>query len=493
MLNHKLVISLVCSLVISLSVSAHPLNQDKKTDGVNWQSCLKYEFRGWFKNKAPQELLCGYVDAPLSYSEHIQTSNVRLALTRLPARGVKKGSVVVVSGGPGLPGINPYVANDKTIGRLREYYDIIGYDPRGVGQSDPRISCDLPEHDKQPEFDESDKVSYEADVLKIITACINQTGAQVVQHIGTYEAVNDLNTIRAALGEPGLTAVAYSYGTQVAALFAERFPKQTRALVLDGVVDLSEDDYSQQLNQALGYQQTFQRFAAYCGNVHNCPLPSDEVEAVEKFRRILLDIHQKPLTTKSGRIITADDVLKSTELLLLWSEYWPDLATFLRKASLRDADEKMADMISENFGSESENALNVISCADIAMPDADRRVLRRQRTAINAAAPFRNVFAVPESPLAVCDMWPYRGKIKAHIPTPSPLLPPLLFVSQRHDPTTPYANALRMAKWFRSPVVTREGDGHTLALSGIDRCVDEAVVSYLLAPLRAAHEKNCRP
>ncbi|MBJ2216951.1 alpha/beta hydrolase [Pseudomonas sp. MF7453] len=118
--------------------------------------------------------------------------------------------------------------------------------------------------------------------------------------------------------------------------------------------------------------------------------------------------------------------------------------------------------------------------------------MRKQRQAIREASPFTNYLAVQQSGLELCDLWPWRGTLSAHVPVAAPNLPPLLFVGQQFDPTTPYINARQMAKWFKSPLVTREGDGHTLVLNGIDRCVDEAVVDYLLAPHETRPDKTCR-
>lgn len=493
MSNNQLLVLLATHVVTPVLAGTHsPAATGEQPVSVSWQPCANSEFDDWFDDEPPQGLLCGYVDAPLIYPAVAQAGKVRLAMTRLPARGFKKGSVVVISGGPGLPGINPYMSSDSAVGRLKESYDIIGYDPRGVGQSTPTISCELPDRDEQTLFEGRAIAESEAQVRRTIAACINQTGAVVLQHIGTNEAVNDLNVIRVALGEAALTAVAYSYGTKVAALYAERFPEQTRALVLDGVVDLSEDDFTQQLNQARGYQQTFQRFAAYCAKGPHCPLPSDDAGAVDAFQKILRKVDEFPLITRDGGEITAEDLLVTAQALLLWSDRWQDLISLLRKADATNADEQVAQLIAENTRRETGDALSVITCADIAVPGTDIQVLRRRQQAIIAASPFYNYLAIQEQPLSMCDLWPFKGKDQAHVPIVSPVLPPLLFVGQRYDATTPYANARQMAKWFRSPLITREDDGHTFVLAGVDPCVDEAVVDYLLTPKASVDDRTCK-
>ncbi|HDX7773673.1 TPA: alpha/beta fold hydrolase, partial [Escherichia coli] len=197
---------------------------------IEWQSCMTSPYSDWFgKESSSPELLCGYLSVPLKYTdtgEDVSDENiplVRLAMTKLPAKSKRKGSVIIISGGPGLPGINPYINFDWPVTNLRESWDIIGFDPRGVGQSFPAINC------QQSNQERLVNVSEKQLILQKINACIHNTGAEVIRHIGSHEAVYDIERIRQALGDKQLTAVAYSYGTQIAALYAERFPSSIRS------------------------------------------------------------------------------------------------------------------------------------------------------------------------------------------------------------------------------------------------------------------------
>lgn len=461
---------------------------------MRWQYCQNSEFQHWFMGPPPLGLRCGYVGVPLIHqvnASHMLPGNngtVRLALTLLPATGVKKGSLVVISGGPGQPGINPQLVGDA---RLRKSYDIIGYDPRGVGQSTPKITCQLAENNETLSNNSNDIPAAELQVRKMINACIKGTGAEILQHMGTDEAVNDLNLIRHALGEPALTAVAYSYGTKVAVLYAERYPKKTRALVLDGVMDLAADNFTQRINQELGYQQSFLRFAAYCGKTGSCPLPADANQAIQVYHALLRKLHDHPFITQAGYEISADDVVTLTRTLLTWPDRWHELAVVLQQINTGIASQQLSDLVDESYSPDAEDALNVITCADVANPGSEPQ-LRRQRQEINTTAMYAHYLPLHEYPLEICDLWPYPGKLRPHVPVVSPTLPPLLFVGQRYDPATPYRNAQMMANWFKSPLITRERDGHTLVLKGADHCVDESVVDYLLAPKKPRHDKVCR-
>ncbi|EJZ9620328.1 alpha/beta fold hydrolase, partial [Escherichia coli] len=141
---------------------------------------------------------------------------------------------------------------------------------RGVGQSIPAINC------QQSDTGIQENITEKQRVLNKINSCIHNTGTEVIRHIGSNEAVYDIDRIRQALGDEQLTAVAYSYGTQIAALYAERFPSSIRSIVLDGVVDIDDlgDNFTWQLKQAQSYQETFDRFASWCARTKSCPLSS---------------------------------------------------------------------------------------------------------------------------------------------------------------------------------------------------------------------------
>ncbi|MBF7688183.1 alpha/beta fold hydrolase [Acinetobacter sp. EC24] len=464
---------------------------------IHWQSCRSDQFTHWFDEKPPRNLRCGFLDVPLAYSQSSlhpsqrNTRRVKLALTLLPATKVKKGSLVMISGGPGESGINPSLGEDPSVRKLRESYDIIGYDPRGVGESIPRISCEVNATSEQQLKYNDDIADAERQTRNLISSCIQQTGADVLQHIGTEEAVNDLDMIRQALNEPKLTAVAYSYGTKVAALYAEKFPEKTRALVLDGVVDLAEDDFTQRLNQEKAFKQGFKRFARYCEKTTHCAISGKPDQAIQQYQMLLRHLHDHPLIAEDGYEITADKVLNTTYSLLVLNDRWSDLVMMLSDISDGIASQELSDLIQEYNSEDVDSTLSVITCADVSNPSADINVLRKQRQEINKASQFADYLPNHKYPLEMCDLWPYRGKDKPHTPVASSALPKLLFVAQRYDPTTPYRNAEVMAKAFNSYLITRENDGHTFVLSDVDPCIDKKVVNYLLYPEKILNDKTC--
>lgn len=473
---------------IPFSSDAHP---------IEWESCLNNKFQSWFDDYPNPRLRCGYLEVPLHYkngtSDEAMTSDstVRLAMTLLPARGLRKGSIVMISGGPGMPGINPYLDLEWPVSRLSESWDIIGYDPRGVGQSVPKISCKM----SDIHHESGKTLSPEQEARNMLDACIKNTGVDVLKHVGTDEAVSDVDRIRHATGDKKLTAVAYSYGTQVGLLYAERFPESVRALVLDGVVDLEEakDDFTVRLNQARGYQITFERFAVWCAESGSCPLSADKSVATRQYRDLLHQLHLHPLSDADGRKISSDELISLTTDLLLWRASWPALATAVRQFSAGIVSKEVSDRLSTYSAMpDYSDALSVISCADQSVHGLNLNEIIRQKTQVNEAFAAINYQPQQKPTRDLCDIWPWKSNVLTQRPTRLPRLPHFLFVAQRHDPTTPWNNARTMATQFKSPLMTLEGDGHTLVLTGANLCVDKGVVDYLMNPEKKMDDIICR-
>ncbi|MFN1140467.1 alpha/beta hydrolase [Serratia quinivorans] len=505
-------IAAVFSPYAALATSLAPV----PVKAIDWQSCDKGQFSQWFgQEEVPDRLQCGYLEAPLSYDDDNTHETVRLAVTRLPATGEKQGSLVTVAGGPGLPGIRvPLVAET-----VNENFDIIGYDPRGVGQSRPGILCPSPQSDEGV-----DTLTAEKQNADWVQDCTINTGLKVLKHIGTDEAVNDLEVLRNALGNDKLNVIGYSYGTQVAQIYAERFPSKVRAMVLDGVVDITEDGITSDYKQALSFQQSFERFAGYCEKEQACQLNKTHATAV--YHQLLKKVDALGLTDNNDEEIDSGDIILATTNTLYSSEDWPALAKLLRSidsdsfdyptlAKLEKTEEGEAAP-EQNYRPRAQNRVQpgplahhkdgsdtksqaeqeadnllVIACADSANPDADIHQSRLLAQRQVEASGFSNYPTKTESPRNTCDFWPFKGKLHPHVPIVSPELPPLLFVEQLYDPATPYVGAAKMAKYFHSPLITVKGDGHTIALYDVNQCVDDEVVDYLLNPEVARDNKGC--
>lgn len=485
-------------------------NSSVQTKPIDWQSCENSQFNQWFgQQEIPEGMQCGYLEVPLAYDGDASHETVRLAATRLPATGNKQGSLLSITGGPGMAGILvPFEAET-----LNENFDIIGYDPRGVGQSHPKISCPAkPDNDGEAEPDTATLEKQNADWVK---GCIVNTRLNVMKHLGTDEAVNDVDRFRAALNEERLNIIGFSYGTQVAQMYAERFPDKVQAMVLDGVMDLTDDGYTSDYKQGQSFQRSFERFAAYCEQEQRCQLNKAHGTAI--FHGLLEKVDGLGLNDQKGEDINADNIVHATTNTLYSSEDWPALAKLLRSIDSGKFDyqtlavlEKTAeqhqgtqprghrrpragdDVNDKNTAEQEGDNLAVISCIDSANPGFDIKKSRLKEQRLQQVSAFSNYPVRQEQPRNLCDTWPFKGKLQPHTPVVSSELPPLLFVAQLYDPATPYEGAKAMARYFKSPIITVNGDGHTLALTGVNQCVDDVVIDYFINPLKRRGNKRCQ-
>lgn len=463
---------------------------------LEWKNCTEIEFQSWFVDSSPEEgLLCSYLRVPLQYDGNTSLPSssknkqfIQIATTRLPANGPKLGNAVLISGGPGYPGIDLYVASQGPASKLRENFDIIRYDPRGVGQSRPSINCNITGKQSEPIIGSrnSDRQDHKAILNETLDSCIRQTGAEFLQSVGTHEAVSDLDILRQALGEPKLTAIAYSYGTEVAQRYALRFPDNVRAIVLDGVSNIIDDDFTVNIDQAKSFQNSFVRFARACAMASDCFVPGDERGAVERYHSLLRKLDKTPLQidNKNSEQITidAEALISLTISLLIQPDDWPVLAHVLRQLGTGTLDKITEDAFREDSNNSINDALTVITCADLGSSTDDAEVLAVQKKRIEREMRFAYYRETDPPPTDICDVWPWPSKRQNQKLTLPKEIPSLLFVAHRYDPATPWQNAWKMAKFFASPLVTRQGDGHTLVLTDQSRCIDKLAVDYLYNP-----------
>ena len=481
-INNSTTACLLAFLALGILPTAHAA--PATTVEVNWQSCRAAAFKGWFSKQAPAApgLECAVLLVPLSYQpqEAAHQREVKLALTRQRAKN-SQGALLMIAGGPGQAGINPAVANSAATRQLLREYDIIGYSPRGVAPSLPTIACPAPEDSGQV---------YEGKTF--VDSCIRHMGADTLQYMSTRDAVEDVESIRRALGIDRWNLVSYSYGTKVAALYAQRYPAHVRSAVLDGVVDLAEDYTTQRLTQEQGYQHTFEQFAAWCAHSRpDCPLAAEPEAANQRMHTLLAKLNEHPLTDKQGEAIDSDALIGLMSTEILWQEGWPDLANAMRDLQQGRTRSYNRLKYQAPTGEHEDDALTVINCADAALQLPREQELQRLRK-IDAASRFDNYRAKSdEELLEPCSYWPHPGTDVAHTPKPDPRLPKLLFVAQTHDGTTPYRNAQAMAKAFGGHLLTREGKGHSLALFGLSACVDKQVSEYIIDPYGFVETKLC--
>lgn len=249
---------------------------------------------------------CAMLTVPMDY-EDPDGETIELAVTRNAATGdadARIGSVVVNPGGPGIPSttFSPLVAALWAGGPVTERFDIVGFDPRGVGLSRPAVDCYTDE-----ERDADAPLSAfgewtEESARAIVDACADGSGSEeVLAHLGTRDAARDMDVLRSALGDEELTFAGTSYGTRLGAVYAEMFPQNVRALVLDGAVDPLVGTVERRIQASAGIQAAFERFADYCAAQADCPLGTDPAKATTAAQDLLRPLVNEPLIAADGR------------------------------------------------------------------------------------------------------------------------------------------------------------------------------------------------
>jgi pimeloyl-ACP methyl ester carboxylesterase len=436
---------------------------------------------------------------PLDYAN--QTGpQVDIAVVRLPAADQSKriGSLVVNPGGPGGSGVEFVLDAAATLPReLRDRFDIVGFDPRGTGQSDP-IDCkaDMNAYyrlDFSPDND-AERAALVSGIQAFVDACARNEGSRL-PYLSTENTVRDLDELRAALGDEKLTFLGYSYGSYLGAKYAAAYPDHVRALVLDGAVDPSLDSKQQQVEQAAGFEGVLNAFLKWCSANKSCDFHRDGKSA-QALDRLTARVDREGLAVSGER---QPRTLSPTEFDLgLASALYDGRGGFPTLGSALDAADRgdgrgmaqLADLYTERNRDGSygniEEAFLAIGCADGPPVGTVSDVWSIEAAAAQAAPRLGR--AIVDNSIA-CALWPVQGAPAA--PVHAPGAPPILVVGTKHDPATPFAWARSLANQLGSGVlVAAPGEQHTAFGLGIP-CVDGAVVRYFVTRTGPHGDLDC--
>jgi pimeloyl-ACP methyl ester carboxylesterase len=453
---------------------------------VEWESCGDNQ--------------CGTLTVPIDYGD-AEGETIELSLLKVPAGDpeARVGSLVVNPGGPGAPGTS-YAerASDVFRDQLTQRFDVVGFDPRGTGSSDP-VDC-LPDEEMtgflavDPAPDDAGETQQLVDALAAFyEGCVERSDA-LVGHVTTAETARDMDVLRAALGESTLSYLGASYGTKLGATYAELFPDKVGRLVLDGAVDVGLSSRELSLGQAGGFETALRSYVEHCVQEEDDCALGDSVEAgLDTISGLLDDIDAQPLPTSDGRELTVGSAFYGVVTPLYNRDYWYLLDQGLSTALEGDGSTLMllADAYASRQGGQyldnSTEAIYAINCLDdpyFVEPGA----VDAQVPAFEKVSPtFGRVFAwglVNCKGLQVTSAEPaldIRGRGAA----------PILVVGTTRDPATPYEWAVGLADRLESGILlSRDGDGHTAYNSG-NECIDTAIEGYLLDGTVPADETEC--
>ncbi|MFD9303705.1 alpha/beta hydrolase [Streptomyces sp. NPDC060048] len=434
---------------------------------------------------------CAVLEVPLDYADP-GGETIELALIRAKARDKDKriGSLVFNFGGPGGSGVSTLPGAASEYAALRQRYDLVGFDPRGVGRSAPVLCEDDKQLDAYYASDSTPSTPQEEKAFLAGTegyqkACEKNSG-KVLPHVGTENAARDLDRIRQALGDEKLHYFGISYGTELGGVYAHLFPKNVGRAVFDAVVDPTKTSEEGALGQAKGFQLALGNFAQDCVDRGDaCRLQGSTAKEIEaNVIKLQKDLAAKPIAGIGDRQLTETSATNGIAQALYSKELWPLLEQGLDEAEGGQGQLLLALSDALNGRNEQGRYSNIgaantaINCAD----SKERYTLAQTKAKLpdfRAASPvFGNFLGWA---MMSCTDWPVAGAWN----TPDVSAPgsaPILVIGNTGDPATPYEGARKMVERLGPGVgveLTYKGEGHGAYNSG-DTCVQQAVDSYLL-------------
>jgi pimeloyl-ACP methyl ester carboxylesterase len=455
---------------------------------LDWGRCQATE-----DSSAPgSDWQCATLKAPLDWSEP-DGETIDLALIRTKARGEDRiGSLLFNFGGPGGSGLATMPAYAAVASSLRERYDLVSWDPRGVGASEG-VRC---RGDREIQAAEAvdltpdtaaEERAYFRDAADFAKGCAKEAG-RLLAHVSTTDTARDMDLMRQVLGDTRTHYFGISYGTELGGVYAHLFPRNVGRLVLDAVADPSVDTVGHAKNQARGFQRALDAYLESTGQ--------DPEQGSRKIADLLERMDAEPLPTSSGRKLTQSLAFIGIVLPLYSESGWPTLTSALEAAEQGDGSEllALADEYNERdasgrygTGSHSQRA---ISCLD----DKQRLTAEQTKRLLPQFERISPVFGavLGWDTAGWCHDWPVAGQYD----TPEVSAPgaaPILVLGTTGDPATPYEGTRKMADELGEGVgvvLTWKGEGHGAYGSGSD-CVDATVDAYLLTGTVPPDGKVC--
>jgi pimeloyl-ACP methyl ester carboxylesterase len=477
-----LVATLGAVLPAGLGLEAGAAHDSLPVNVIDWQRCPDAS--------APATAECALVTVPLDYDDPTGES-IDLAVTRIPAldRVGRIGSVFVNPGGPGSSAVRQVWEYGEGYRRdFDDRFDIVGFDPRGVGRSEP-LRCFASESDAIA-FDELSPgiFPYEPAALadhfaheqELATRCLD-SNSTIVGHASTADVARDMDLLRDAVGDARLSYVGFSYGTFLGATYAHLFPDNIRVMVLDSALDprnWSAGTFAQ--TDSAGEDLVLAEFMRQCDAAAHCALAGPD-GAQARWLRLLDRVRQRPIELGPDSIVHYDSLVSHVSALLSDPGTWGDLAGFLDEierataaaaAPLRHSAAPRLPWPPETNNSDDADLL--VTCADTEFPDeltewAEGDAVAAHNSLFGPSWWWRT---------APCASWPaaddrYDG------PWGVTTAAPILVVGTRFDPSTPISGAEGLVDVLGgSRLLTWSGWGHIAY--GRDACIERHVRNYLL-------------
>ncbi|MEZ0091370.1 alpha/beta hydrolase [Streptacidiphilus sp. EB129] len=433
---------------------------------------------------------CATMKVPTDYA-HLADGDISLSVVRHPAGGQgfpRLGSLLINPGGPGGSAVDyaEYAALSFPA-PLRDSYDIVGVDPRGVARSSPVTCLSDQQMDAFTAVDSTPTTPAEVNALvsadKSFAQGCEQHSGMLLGHVSTIDSARDMDVLRALLGDPKLNYLGKSYGTFLGATYAGLFPSRVGRMVLDGAMDPSLTPQQLNSEQAGGFETAFDSFASDCVKHTACPLGSSTAQTGPRLDALVASLNAHPLPTGGSRQL--DGALGTTGVIaaLYDQTQWPQLRQALLQAEAGDGSGLLAlsDQYYERSGSGHYSNLmyanSAVNCLDLPPAATTPQQVEQQLPAFEKASP-RFGASLAWAGLS-CAYWPVPATGEPNTIKAAGAAP-IVVVGTTRDPATPYAWAQSLAAQLESgTLLTYNGDGHTAYARGSD-CIDTAVNLYLI-------------
>lgn len=433
---------------------------------------------------------CAVVTAPLNWEDPAE-GEIELAIIRSRATsGEAIASLLTNPGGPGSSGLG-FIRDSVSfaVGEdVRAQFDVIGFDPRGVGAS-TAVTCftdsadmdaylfDIPENTRGSDAWADELLEGSAEFAAACEA--NSDG--ILPYITTEQSARDMDLLRAVLGDEELYYLGYSYGTFLGATYAKLYPEKVGRLVLDAAIDPSVSGLDVGTTQGVGFESALRAYMADCLDSSECPFRGSVDQGMSDLGALLASTDRSPQEGPDGRMLGADTLLTAIVAALYSEDNWPFLTTAL--TGVLEGDPAVAFQLADFYynrtngeyldnQTEAFTAYNCLDYPDDTTPEQEAAAEERLNAEAPTVAPY---WSGPDG----CDEWPYPPSgVRERITAAGAA--PIVVVGTTNDPATPYEWSVSLAEQLSSGVlVTRVGEGHSGYNKG-NACVDTAVETYLL-------------
>ncbi|UYG18068.1 alpha/beta hydrolase [Brachybacterium huguangmaarense] len=447
---------------------------------IDWQPCEDYT-----------GARCGSITVPKAWNDPSK-GDITLQMIDVPATGQKKGSLLMNPGGPGGGGVE-FVGDSGTSivsESVRENYDLIGFDPRGVGTSDP-IRC----------LDDADTDEYLADTYDMLTpdglsrgkewmqriadAC-EQNSGDLLGYMDTESAARDMDVMRSAVGSEKLDYLGFSYGTYLGATYADLYPSRTGKFILDGAIDPTLTGDEMVAGQAKGFEDAVHAFAQWCidQGSDTCPLKGTVDEGVQQIRDFFAATDETPVATNDSARPLTGALARSGVLVGMYNDQnWSYVAQGLQGAMNGNGSLLLylADLSSErgddgHYTGNGTYSITAVNCLDHPAVEDETWMQEQAESLAETSPTFGGSMGFTGM---ACGLWP-EGPVRKPAEIHAKGSDLIVVIGTTGDPATPYPWAQALAKQLdNSTLITWEGEGHT-AYGRSGGCVEDAVDQYIL-------------